>query len=66
LKQIVGKDGGGDTLAHWPTTANMMTVEDAACEVLKYLDRVWASLSSAGIIHVTISSGVIIIKIFKR
>ncbi|XP_057525626.1 uncharacterized protein LOC130805043 isoform X1 [Amaranthus tricolor] len=44
--QIVGKDGGGDTLAHWPTAANMMTVEVAACEVLKYLINNWGSLSS--------------------
>ncbi|KAK9663814.1 hypothetical protein RND81_14G000300 [Saponaria officinalis] len=47
--QTVGKDGGGDSLAHWSTAANMMTVEDAACEVLKYLDKVWASLSSSDI-----------------
>lgn len=47
--QIVGKDGGGDTLAHWPTAANMISVEDAACEVLKYLDKVWASLSSSDV-----------------
>lgn len=47
--QIVGKDGGGDTLAHWPTTTNIMNVENAACEVLKYLDKVWASLSSSDV-----------------
>lgn len=33
----------------------MMTVEDAACEVLKYLAKVWDSLSSAGIFLLTSS-----------
>ncbi|XP_021724690.1 uncharacterized protein LOC110692006 isoform X2 [Chenopodium quinoa] len=47
--QIVGKDGGGDALAHWPTTTSMMTVEDAACEILKYLSKVWDSLSSTDV-----------------
>ncbi|XP_021846367.2 uncharacterized protein [Spinacia oleracea] len=47
--QIVGKDGGGDALAHWPTSASMMTAEDAACEILKYLAKVWDSLSSSDV-----------------
>ncbi|KAH9612108.1 hypothetical protein KSS87_002588 [Heliosperma pusillum] len=47
--QTVGKDGGGDALAHWSTAPSMMTVEDAACEVLKYLDKAWASLTSSDI-----------------
>ncbi|GAB4842779.1 hypothetical protein Ancab_012754 [Ancistrocladus abbreviatus] len=45
--QIIGRDGGGDTLAHWPVERSMMTVEDASCEVLKYLDNVWGTLSSS-------------------
>ncbi|GAB2275278.1 hypothetical protein Dimus_010038 [Dionaea muscipula] len=47
--QIIGRDGGGETLAHWPAASNMKTVEDASCEVLKYLDKVWDSLSSSDI-----------------
>ncbi|RAL41091.1 hypothetical protein DM860_008789 [Cuscuta australis] len=49
--QIVGKDGRGDTLAQWPTASNMMSVEDAACEVLKYFDRIWASTSSSDMLE---------------
>ncbi|KAL8139892.1 hypothetical protein V2J09_005913 [Rumex salicifolius] len=47
--QVVGKDGGGDTLAHWPAATNVMSVEEASCEVLKYLEKVWDSLSSSDI-----------------
>lgn len=49
MPQIIGKNGGEDTLAHWPTTSGMMTIDDASCEVLKYLDKIWGSLSSSGI-----------------
>ncbi|TQD90400.1 hypothetical protein C1H46_024037 [Malus baccata] len=45
--QIVGKNGGEDTLAHWPTASGMMTIDEASCEVLKYLDKTWNSLSSS-------------------
>ncbi|OMO98695.1 Zinc finger, RING-type [Corchorus olitorius] len=47
--QIIGKNGGEDTLSHWPTTSGMMTIDDASCEVLKYLDKNWGSLSSSDI-----------------
>ncbi|KAK6241558.1 hypothetical protein SCA6_006947 [Theobroma cacao] len=47
--QIIGKNGGEDTLAHWPTASGMMTIDDASCEVLKYLDKTWGSLSSSDI-----------------
>ncbi|KAL6189694.1 hypothetical protein ACLB2K_036097 [Fragaria x ananassa] len=47
--QIIGRNGGEDTLAHWPTVSGMMTVDDASCEVLKYLDKIWNSLSSSDI-----------------
>ncbi|GLT87071.1 hypothetical protein SLE2022_051720 [Rubroshorea leprosula] len=47
--EIIGKNGGEDTLAHWPTTLGMMTIDDASCEVLKYLDKIWVSLSSSDI-----------------
>ncbi|XVF66987.1 hypothetical protein PTKIN_Ptkin10aG0083900 [Pterospermum kingtungense] len=46
--QIIGKNGGEDTLAHWPTASGMMTIDDASYEVLKYLDKIWGSLSSSG------------------
>ncbi|GMH07070.1 hypothetical protein Nepgr_008910 [Nepenthes gracilis] len=49
--QVVGRDGGGDTLAHWPVASGMMTVEDASCEILKYLENVWGSLSSSDILE---------------
>ncbi|CBI27138.3 unnamed protein product, partial [Vitis vinifera] len=45
--QIIGRNGGEDTLAHWPTASGMMTIDEASCEVLKYLDKVWGSLSSS-------------------
>ncbi|KAK8486465.1 hypothetical protein V6N11_045126 [Hibiscus sabdariffa] len=47
--QIIGKNGGEDTLAHWPTASGMMTIDDASLEVLKYLDKIWGSLSSSDI-----------------
>ncbi|XVE66342.1 hypothetical protein DITRI_Ditri08aG0072500 [Diplodiscus trichospermus] len=47
--QIIGKNGGEDTLAHWPTISGMMTIDDASYEVLKYLDRIWGSLTSSDI-----------------
>ncbi|KAL4347431.1 hypothetical protein GQ457_17G023690 [Hibiscus cannabinus] len=47
--QIIGKNGGEDTLAHWPTASGMMTIDDASLEVLKYLDKTWGSLSSSDI-----------------
>lgn len=46
--QVIGRNGGEDTLAHWPTSSGMMAVDEASCEVLKYLDKVWSSLSSSG------------------
>ncbi|CAK7337978.1 unnamed protein product [Dovyalis caffra] len=47
--QVIGRNSGEDTLAHWPTAAGMMTVDETSCEVLKYLDKVWSSLSSSDI-----------------
>ncbi|XP_030491993.2 uncharacterized protein LOC115707993 isoform X1 [Cannabis sativa] len=47
--QVIGKNGGEDTLAHWPTASGMMTIDEASCEVLKYLDQIWGSLSSSDI-----------------
>ncbi|TYH39166.1 hypothetical protein ES332_D12G162000v1 [Gossypium tomentosum] len=47
--QIIGKNGGEDTLAHWPTASGMMTIDDASYEVLKHLDKIWGSLSSSDI-----------------
>lgn len=49
--QIIGKNGGEDTLAHWPIASGMMTIDEASCEVLKYLDKIWNSLSSSGRLH---------------
>ncbi|KAK6931871.1 hypothetical protein RJ641_003664 [Dillenia turbinata] len=47
--QAVGRNGGEDTLAHWPTTSGLISIDEASCEVLKYLDKVWGSLSSSDI-----------------
>ncbi|WCJ40041.1 Zinc finger C3HC4 type (RING finger) family protein [Euphorbia peplus] len=47
--QVIGRNGGEDTLAHWPTTSGVMTVDEASCAVLKYLDSVWDSFSSADV-----------------
>ncbi|KAM4120132.1 hypothetical protein ACJW30_03G110200 [Castanea mollissima] len=49
--KIIGRNGGEDTLAHWPTTSGMMSIDEACCEVLKYLDKVWGSLSSSDIME---------------
>ncbi|KAH7692178.1 sacsin protein [Dioscorea alata] len=49
--QVVGRNNGEDTLAHWPTTSGMMTVEDACVEILKYLEKVWGTLSSSDILE---------------
>ncbi|XP_020275406.1 sacsin [Asparagus officinalis] len=49
--QIVGRNNGEDTLAHWPMTSGMMTVEDASFEILKYLDKIWGTLSSSDIVE---------------
>jgi sacsin len=48
VPQVIGRNGGEDTLAHWPTASGLMTIDEACCEVLKYLDKVWGSLSSSG------------------
>ncbi|XP_057477891.1 uncharacterized protein LOC130765480 [Actinidia eriantha] len=45
--QVIGRNSGEDTLAHWPTASGLMTIEEASFEVLKYLDTVWGSLSSS-------------------
>ncbi|KAL7180871.1 hypothetical protein ACSBR1_039850 [Camellia fascicularis] len=47
--KIIGRNSGEDTLAHWPTASGLMTIEEASLEVLKYLDKVWGSLSSSDI-----------------
>ncbi|XP_066349988.1 uncharacterized protein [Miscanthus floridulus] len=45
--QIVGRGNGEDTLAHWPTSAGIMTVEDAFLQVLQYFDKIWGTISSS-------------------
>lgn len=47
--EVIGRNSGEDTLAHWPTVSGLITVEEASFEVLKYLDKVWGSLSSSDI-----------------
>ncbi|KAF3777352.1 Sacsin [Nymphaea thermarum] len=47
--QVVGSNSGEETLAHWPTSRGVMSIEEASCEVLKYLDRVWDSLSTSDV-----------------
>lgn len=48
LVQVMGINGGEDTLAHWPASTGMKSIEEASCEVLTYLDSVWSSLFAAG------------------
>lgn len=45
---MVGRDNGEDTLAHWPRSSGVMSVEGAFTEVLQYLDKIWGTLSSSG------------------
>ncbi|KAL6651611.1 hypothetical protein ACP70R_010536 [Stipagrostis hirtigluma subsp. patula] len=45
--QIVGRGNGEDTLAHWPTSSGIMTVEDAFLRILQYLDKTWGAISSS-------------------
>ncbi|XP_072965979.1 uncharacterized protein [Typha angustifolia] len=45
--QVIGRDNGVDTLAHWPTSSGMITVENAFLEILQYLDKIWGTLSSS-------------------
>ncbi|XP_073158695.1 uncharacterized protein [Henckelia pumila] len=47
--QIIGRNGGEDTLAHWPAVSGCRTIDEASLEVLRYLDKVWDSLSSSDI-----------------
>lgn len=47
--QVIGRNGGEDTLAHWPIASGMMTIDETCCEVLKYLANVWDSLSASDI-----------------
>ncbi|KAK9106331.1 hypothetical protein Syun_022342 [Stephania yunnanensis] len=44
--QAVGRNGGEDTLVHWPMASGTMTIEGASCEILKYLDKIWGSLAA--------------------
>ncbi|KAK9117869.1 hypothetical protein Scep_015962 [Stephania cephalantha] len=44
--QAVGRNGGEDTLVHWPMSSGTMTIEGASCEILKYLDKIWGSLAA--------------------
>ncbi|XP_019420625.1 PREDICTED: sacsin isoform X1 [Lupinus angustifolius] len=46
--QVIGKNGGEDTLAHWPI-ASGMNIEECTCEILKYLGKIWDSLSSSDV-----------------
>ncbi|KAG9441938.1 hypothetical protein H6P81_017792 [Aristolochia fimbriata] len=47
--KIIGRNGGEDTLMHWPTSSGLMSIEEASCEILKYLDKTWGSLSASAI-----------------
>lgn len=48
MKQIVGRGNGEDTLAHWPTSSGIMTVEDAFLRILQFLDKIWGAMSPSG------------------
>ncbi|KAI5066266.1 hypothetical protein GOP47_0018890 [Adiantum capillus-veneris] len=43
--QNLGACDGEDILARWPSADDMITVEDAFLEILKYLEKHWESLS---------------------
>uniref|UniRef100_A0A7N0RD15 RING-type domain-containing protein n=1 Tax=Kalanchoe fedtschenkoi TaxID=63787 RepID=A0A7N0RD15_KALFE len=45
--QVIGNNSGEDTLVHWPIASGTLTVDQAACEILKYLDKIWGTLSAA-------------------
>ncbi|KAL6566195.1 hypothetical protein OROGR_001810 [Orobanche gracilis] len=47
--QVIGRNGGEDTLAHWPAVSGIKTINEASLEVLKYLDKVWPTLSSSDV-----------------
>ncbi|KAL3502258.1 hypothetical protein ACH5RR_036707 [Cinchona calisaya] len=47
--QVIGRNNGEDTLAHWPAASGSKTIDEASFEVLKYLENVWGSLSSSDI-----------------
>uniref|UniRef100_A0A9I9DSX1 RING-type domain-containing protein n=1 Tax=Cucumis melo TaxID=3656 RepID=A0A9I9DSX1_CUCME len=49
--QVTGRNGGEDTLSHWPISVGVMSINEASCEVLKYLERIWSSLSSLDILE---------------
>jgi sacsin len=49
--QVIGRNGGEDTLAHWPNDPNVMTIDVTSCEVLKYLEIVWDSLTTSDILE---------------
>lgn len=49
--QVIGRNCGEDTLAHWPTASGLMTVDEASFEILTYLDKVWGTLSSSDILE---------------
>ncbi|CAI8605288.1 unnamed protein product [Vicia faba] len=46
--QVIGKNGGEDTLAHWPIVSGL-DIEKCTCEILKYLDKIWGSLSPSDV-----------------
>ncbi|KAI9084975.1 hypothetical protein K1719_032967 [Acacia pycnantha] len=48
--ELIGKNGGEDTLAHWPI-ASGMNIEECTCQILKYLDKLWSSLSSSDVLE---------------
>jgi sacsin len=45
---MVGRDNGEDTLAHWPRSSGVMSVESAFLLILQFLDKIWGMLSSSG------------------
>lgn len=46
--QVIGKNGGEDTLAHWPIVSGL-DIEKCTCEILKYLEKIWGSLSPSDV-----------------
>ncbi|KAG6593272.1 Sacsin, partial [Cucurbita argyrosperma subsp. sororia] len=49
--QVIGRNGGEDTLSHWPISVGIMSINEASCEVLKYLERIWSTLSSLDVLE---------------
>ncbi|GER39484.1 zinc finger family protein [Striga asiatica] len=58
IPQAIGRNGGEDTLAHWPVASGIQTIDETSLEVLKHLDKIWPTLSSSGNPVLSVYSGI--------